>query len=141
MGCRLRLSVLSTRAPAPGGQPGGAQVGERVLVAAGPLGLPNRFAVPLKTETLEVATLPVLVLAPSGRRIEILEPQQELAPALRANSQAASAVRRFPMWRVPWGSGRNDLDSPAECRADLSRPGHRPRLLRVAVPFRPTIAL
>ena len=80
MGCRHRLTDLSTRAPTPVGQPGGAQIGESVLVAIHPLRLPNRFAVPIKAETLEISTLPVLVLASSGRRIEILEPQQELAP-------------------------------------------------------------
>jgi len=79
VGCRHCLTDLSTRARAPVGQPGGAQIGERVLVAIHPLGLPYRFAVPIKAETLEISTLSVLVLASSGRRIEILESQQELA--------------------------------------------------------------
>ena len=142
MGCRHRLTDLTTRAPAPVGQPGGAQIGERVLVAIHPLGLPNRLAVPIEAETLEVSTLPVLMLASSGRRIEILEPQQELAPGAAGEQPGGKRSAKVPDVEDARGArGETTSTHPpsvARTSADLA---HRPRLMCVAAPFHPTIAL
>ena len=142
VGCRHRLTDLSARAPAPVGQPGGAQIGERVLVAFHPLGLPDRFAVPIKAETFEISTLSVLVLASSGRRIEILEPQKELA--LGAAGEQPGGKRRSQVPDVEDARGaRGETTSthpPSVARTSADR-AHRSRLMCVAAPFHLTIAL
>ena len=141
MGCRHRLTDLTTRAPAPVGQPGGAQIGERVLVAIHPLGLPNRLAVPIEAETLEVSTLPTFVLASSGRRIEILEPQQELALGAAGEQPGSKRGPQVPDVEGPRGA-RGETTSthpPSVARTSADR-AHRPRLLRFTMPLHPTIA-
>jgi hypothetical protein len=141
VGCRHRLTDLTTRAPAPVGQPGGAQIGERVLIAAGPLGLPNRLAVPIEAETLEVSTLPVLVFASSGRRIEILEPQQELALGAAGEQPGGKRRPQVPDVEGPRGA-RGETTSthpPSVARTSADR-AHRPRLLRFTMPLHPMIA-
>jgi hypothetical protein len=141
VGCRHCLTDLSTRAPAPVGQPGGAQIGERVLVAIHPLGLPYRLAVPIKAETLEISTLPVLVLASSGRRIEILEPQKELTLGAAGEQPGGKRRSQVPDVEGPRGA-RGETTSthpPSVARTSADR-AHRPRLLRFAMPLHPTIA-
>ena len=141
MGRRHGLTDLSTRAPAPVGQPGGAQIGERVLVAIHPLGLPDRFAVPIEAQTLEVSTLPVLVLASSGRRIEILEPQQELALGAAGEQPGGKRRPQVPDVEGPRGA-RGETTSthpPSVARTSADR-AHRPRLLLFVMPLHPTIA-
>ena len=95
----------------------------------------------IRAETLEVSKLPALVLASSGRRIEILEPQQELAPSAAGEQPGGKRSAQVPDVEDARGA-RGETTSthpPSVARTSADR-AHRPRLLRFTMPLHPTIA-
>jgi hypothetical protein len=57
------------------------EIGERRVVGRSPLGLDQRRPIPLQAEPAQVLHDPVDELGAAARRVEILDPQQELAAA------------------------------------------------------------